>query len=68
MKLLQFFQYAYLIFAVLFIYDGIANFNEGNRAWISFALAALAIFMFFFRKRYREKFEARRREREESNK
>ncbi len=69
MRLLRFFQYAYLIFAVLFLYDGFSNLNDGsNRSWISFALAALAVFMFFFRKRYRERFEERRRQREESQK
>ncbi|MFK7783362.1 MAG: hypothetical protein AB8B90_13505 [Psychroserpens sp.] len=58
MKLLQFFQYVYLFFAVLFMYDGIVSWNDGsNRSIISFVFAALSIFMFFFRKRFRKKFD-----------
>ncbi|WP_425076838.1 hypothetical protein [Psychroserpens sp. S379A] len=58
MKLLQFFQYVYLFFAVLFIYDGFASLNDGtNRSIISFVFAGLSIFMFFFRKRFRKKFD-----------
>ena len=54
MKLLQFLQYAYLVFAVLFLYDAIAN-----KSYISLLFAALAIFMFFFRKKFRKRFEDR---------
>lgn len=54
MKLLQFLQYAYLIFAALFLYDAVVN----NKA-LSWFFAALALFMFFFRKKYRKKFEDR---------
>ena len=60
MKVLQFFQYVYLFFAVLFIYDGFDNWNDGtNRSYISFLFAGLSIFMYFFRKRFRKKFEDR---------
>ena len=60
MKLLQFLQYAYLIFAVLFLYDAIAKWNvEGESPYLSLGLAALAIFMFFFRKKFRKRFEDR---------
>lgn len=60
MKLLQFFQYVYLFFAVLFIYDALTNIGKDNsRVIISLVFAALAIFMFFFRKRFRKKFEDR---------
>lgn len=54
MKLLKFLQYAYLIFAALFLYDAIAN-----KSYISLLFAALAIFMFFFRKKFRKRFEDR---------
>lgn len=54
MKILGLFQYAYLIFAVLFAYDAIVN---PERRVVSFLLAALAIFVFFFRKRFRKRFE-----------
>jgi len=60
MKLLGFFQYVYLAFAALFIYDGISNWSvDRNRAYMSLVLAVLAIFMFFFRKKYRKRFENR---------
>lgn len=56
--LAKFFQYAYLIFAVLFIYDGITKWNNGtNGSYISLGLAALAIFMYFFRQKFRKKYE-----------
>ncbi len=54
MKILGLFQYAYLVFAVLFAYDAITT---PERRVMSGLLAALAIFMFFFRKRFRKKFE-----------
>ena len=59
MKLLGFFQYVYLVFAVLFLYDAYAQWTGGNgtRALMSFLLAALAVFIFFFRKRFRKRFE-----------
>ncbi|MBT8393342.1 MAG: hypothetical protein HKO81_10665 [Flavobacteriaceae bacterium] len=59
MKLLGFFQYAYLVFAILFLYDAYTQWSTGNgtRALMSLLLAALAVFIFFFRKRYRKKFE-----------
>ncbi|WP_411766527.1 hypothetical protein [Winogradskyella sp. A3E31] len=60
MKILKFFQYAYLIFAVLFLYDAIENWStDRTRSYISLLFTAVAIFMFFFRKRFRKKFEDR---------
>ncbi|NNE32799.1 MAG: hypothetical protein HKN40_10565 [Winogradskyella sp.] len=58
MKLLQIFQYAYIIFAALFLWDAITNWSvDRSRAYMSLFFVALAIFMFFFRKRFRKKFE-----------
>ncbi len=54
MKILGLFQYAYLVFAVLFAYDAITS---PERRVMSALLAGLATFMFFFRKRFRKKFE-----------
>lgn len=63
MKLLQFFQYVYLFFAALFIYDAVVSWNDGtNRSYISMVFAALSLFMFFFRKRFRKKFEDRNKQ------
>jgi len=56
MKILQFFQYVYLFFAALFIYDAISNIGkDSTRVVISLIFAGLAIFMFFFRKKFRKK-------------
>jgi len=58
MKFSKIFQYAYLIFAALFLYDGFVNWSH-NKSYVSFFLAALAIFMFFFRRRFIKKFDNR---------
>ncbi len=58
MKYSKIFQYAYLGFAGLFIYDAIAKYTStGEIAYPSILLAALAIFMFFFRRKFSKKFE-----------
>ncbi|WP_242091850.1 hypothetical protein [Aestuariivivens sediminicola] len=58
MKYSKFFQYAYLVFAVLFAYDAIVKYaNEGTVAYTSILLAATAVFMFFFRRRFAKKME-----------
>ncbi|CAH8288599.1 hypothetical protein EV196_10411 [Mariniflexile fucanivorans] len=58
MKYSKIFQYAYLVFAILFIYDGITKWNDGtNGAYISLGLAALAIFMYFFRRKFAKKYD-----------
>ncbi|MBT8265950.1 MAG: hypothetical protein KJO41_02055 [Bacteroidia bacterium] len=60
MKLLKVLQYAYLFFLVLFIYDAFTSWNtDRNRAYMSLFFAALALFMFFFRKKFRKRFEDR---------
>ncbi|MFC0603003.1 hypothetical protein [Winogradskyella pulchriflava] len=60
MKILKFFQYAYLIFAALFLWDAVTNWSvDRNRAYMSLLFVVLAIFMFFFRKRFAKKFEDR---------
>jgi len=60
MKILKFLQYAYLIFAVLFLYDVVNKWNtDRNAAYISLLFVVLAVFMFFFRKKYRKRFQDR---------
>lgn len=60
MKILKLFQYAYLIFAALFLWDAVTNWNvDRSRSYMSLFFAALALFMFFFRKRFAKKFEDR---------
>ena len=58
MKYSKFFQYAYLIFAALFIYDAAEKyFNQGIVAYTSLLLGATAVFMFFFRRKFAKKFD-----------
>lgn len=58
MKIFKFFQYAYLVFAILFIYMAIKKYmNEQIIDYISILLAATAVFMFFFRKKFNKRFE-----------
>lgn len=58
MKVFKIFQYAYIVFAVLFVYDAFAEYNAtGEIKYLSLFLAVLAIFMFFFRKKFNNKFD-----------
>lgn len=58
MRYSKFFQYAYLVFAALFIYDAISKYmSEGIVAYMSLLLAATAVFMFFFRRKFAKKME-----------
>lgn len=60
MKLLKFFQYVYLVFAVLLSFEAYANWSSNRqRAYLYIVLAILAVFMFFFRAKFRRKFEDR---------
>jgi len=60
MKILKLFQYAYLVFAVLFIYEAIGVWSsDRNRAYLYIFLSVFAVFIFFFRKKYRKRFEDR---------
>ena len=60
MNYLKYTAYVYIIFAIYFVYDGISKFNipEAN-PWLSFGIAGLAVFMFFFRTKYSKKFAER---------
>ncbi|MDR6966912.1 uncharacterized membrane protein YobD (UPF0266 family) [Flavobacterium arsenatis] len=59
MKYLKFTQYIYLAFAGFFIYDGIMKLNTDESPWLSFIIAIVAVFMFFFRRSFAKKFEDR---------
>lgn len=62
MKLLKILQYVYLFFFVAFLYDAINIWSTGitdRSPYLSLGLAAIALFMFFFRKKYRKRFEDR---------
>jgi hypothetical protein len=58
MNYLKYTQYIYLVFSVFFIYDGISKMNDGEETyWLSFLISGLAVFMFFFRRKFAKKFE-----------
>ena len=60
MGYLKYTQYVYIAFAVYFIYDGVIKLNEGNENYaLSFIIAGMAIFMFFFRRKFVKKFDDR---------
>jgi len=57
-KYYKFFEYAYLVIAIVFIVETVLNWNtEPQKAYIFLAFSAVAIFMYFFRKKFRKKFE-----------
>lgn len=57
MNYLKYTQYIYLVFGLFFIYDGFTKINTEETPWLSFGIAAVAIFMFFFRRSFAKKFE-----------
>ncbi|WP_426064499.1 hypothetical protein [Flavobacterium sp. DSP2-3-1] len=61
MNYLKYTQYVYLVFGAYFIYDGVTKVNDpaSGNFWLSFMIAGLAIFMFFFRRKFAKKFEDR---------
>ncbi|MCD0468215.1 hypothetical protein [Flavobacterium sp. JAS] len=60
MGYLKYTQYVYIAFAVYFVYDGITKLNEGNdTSSLSFIIAGMAVFMFFFRRKFVKKFDDR---------
>ncbi len=59
-KAFKFFEYAYLIIAIIFIVEGILKWNTNReKAYLFLGFSILAIFMYFFKKRFRKKTEAR---------
>ena len=59
MNYLKYTQYVYLAFAIFFIYDGIDKMSvPGNETpYLNFIIAAVCVFMFFFRRRFAKKIE-----------
>lgn len=58
MGYLKYTQYIYIAFGVYFVYDGFTKLNQDNdTAALSFIIAGMAIFMFFFRRRFLKKFD-----------
>jgi len=60
-KVWKIFEYGYLIVAIVFIVEAILNWNgeSKEKVYMYLGFSVLAIFMYFFRKRYRKRFENR---------
>jgi uncharacterized membrane protein len=51
-------EVVYLIVAIVFVVEAFLNWNTNpQKAYIYIAFSALAVFMYFFRKKFRKKFE-----------
>lgn len=62
MKLSKFFEFAYLAVALFFIYEAFSNWNtERDTSYLYIAFVVICLFMFFFRRRMRHKFEKRQK-------
>lgn len=57
MKAFRIVPFFYLVIAAFFVYDGITKIGGEESFWLSFALAAVAVFMFFFRMKYTKRME-----------
>ena len=61
MGYLKYVSFLYIVMAGFFVYSGIMSIieKENSTAIISFAFAAAAVFMFFFRRHFQKKFQDR---------
>ena len=58
----KYIEFAYLIIGIVFLVEGIVGWSaEPEKAYLSLGFGLLAVFMFFFRKRFRKKFEDRQK-------
>lgn len=57
-KYFKFFEIAYLIIAIVFAVETVLRWNNDRpKAYIFLFFSVLAVFMYFFRKKYRKRFE-----------
>lgn len=62
MQYLKYTPYLYLILGVVFFYDAITKWNDPTATpKISLVIGSLAVFMFFFRRKFAKKVEDRNR-------
>lgn len=55
-KIWKFFEYGYLVIAIVFAVETILNWNT-DKVYFFVFFAVIAVFMFFFRQHFRKKFE-----------
>jgi positive regulator of sigma E activity len=54
----KFFEIAYLIIAIFFVVETFLTWNvQREKAYLYLIFSLLAVFMYFFRRKYRKKFE-----------
>ena len=59
-KFFRYFEYAYLLFAAFFLFESFRIWgDQRNRAYLFLFFVVVAIFMFFFKRRFRRKYEDR---------
>ncbi|WP_372918547.1 hypothetical protein [Salegentibacter sp.] len=59
-KYYKFFEYAYLVIGAFFLFESIRIWDsEPGRAYLFIFFVVISIFMFFFKRRFRRKFEER---------
>lgn len=59
-RFFRYFEYAYLFFAAFFIFEAVKIWNtQRSRAYLFLFFVVIAVFMFFFKRRFRHKFEDR---------
>lgn len=59
MNFLKYTSYIYLAFGLYFFYEGYTKWNANENPILSLVIGGLAIFMFFFRRKFSKKFENR---------
>jgi hypothetical protein len=60
-KIWKIFEYGYLIIAFVFMIETILNWNESrDKAYMMLLFSVVAIFMYFFKKRFRNRIENRK--------
>jgi len=62
MNFLKYTSYLYLAFGLYFLYEGYTKWSADESPWLSLILGGLAIFMFFFRRKFSKKFEDRNKQ------
>jgi len=63
-KIYQLFEYAYIVMAAFSIFLVYSNWSEDrNRAYLFLFFTVVAIFMFFFKRRFRKNLEKRNQDR-----
>jgi len=59
-KLWSIIQYAYLVIAVIFLVEGVLNWNsDREQSYIMFGFAIFITLIFFFKRKFRRKIEER---------